>query len=127
MFSTLLACIIFLITLVLVIWQPKNLSIGWSACGGAILALLVGVVNLQDVLHLGGCRRTRTWSHFRLDKYLSVLLKGKGTSAYMWNKPGKFQINFAIEVNIEDQKALIARRTNSREHEASCLIDCKFH
>ncbi|MDQ0171339.1 arsenic transporter [Paenibacillus tundrae] len=49
MFSTLLACMIFLITLVLVIWQPKNLSIGWSACGGAILALLVGVVNLQDV------------------------------------------------------------------------------
>lgn len=49
MFSTFLACIIFLITLVLVIWQPKNLSIGWSACGGAILALLVGVVHFQDV------------------------------------------------------------------------------
>ncbi|KGP77520.1 arsenical pump membrane protein, partial [Paenibacillus sp. MAEPY2] len=49
MFSVVMACIIFLITLVLVIWQPKNLSIGWSACGGAILALLVGVVNLQDV------------------------------------------------------------------------------
>lgn len=31
------------------IWQPKNLSIGWSACGGAILALLVGVVDLHDV------------------------------------------------------------------------------
>ncbi|QAV21724.1 arsenical efflux pump membrane protein ArsB [Paenibacillus chitinolyticus] len=45
-----LACIIFLITLTLVIWQPRNLSIGWSACGGAILALLVGVVTLQDVL-----------------------------------------------------------------------------
>lgn len=49
LFPTLLACMIFLITLVLVIWQPKNLSIGWSACGGAILALLVGVVNLEDV------------------------------------------------------------------------------
>ncbi|MGR6764045.1 arsenic transporter [Paenibacillus sp. T2-29] len=45
----LLACIIFLATLVLVIWQPKNLSIGWSACGGAVLALLVGVVDLHDV------------------------------------------------------------------------------
>ncbi|MGY5606855.1 arsenic transporter [Paenibacillus sp. ALE3] len=44
-----LACIIFLVTLVLVIWQPKHLSIGWSACGGAILALLVGVVDLHDV------------------------------------------------------------------------------
>ncbi|AUS28666.1 arsenical efflux pump membrane protein ArsB [Paenibacillus polymyxa] len=45
----LLACIIFLVTLVLVIWQPKHLSIGWSACGGALLALLVGVVDLHDV------------------------------------------------------------------------------
>ncbi|WP_434659357.1 arsenic transporter [Paenibacillus polymyxa] len=44
-----LACIIFLATLVLVIWQPRNLSIGWSACGGAVLALLVGVVDLHDV------------------------------------------------------------------------------
>src|SRR5690625_6428293 len=44
-----LAIIIFLLTLTFVIWQPRNLSIGWSACGGAILALLVGVVNFQNV------------------------------------------------------------------------------
>ncbi|MFM9278451.1 arsenic transporter [Paenibacillus jiagnxiensis] len=44
-----LAGIIFLITLTLVIWQPKNLSIGWSACGGAVLALLIGAVDFQDV------------------------------------------------------------------------------
>ncbi|MFD2924098.1 arsenic transporter [Halobacillus naozhouensis] len=44
------ATIIFVLTLVLVIWQPKNLGIGWSACGGAILALLFGVVDFQDVL-----------------------------------------------------------------------------
>jgi arsenical pump membrane protein len=48
--STILASLIFLITLILVIWQPKNLSIGWSACGGAILALIVGVVDLKDVI-----------------------------------------------------------------------------
>lgn len=45
-----IATIIFIATLVLVIWQPKNLGIGWSACAGAIVALLFGVVDFQDVL-----------------------------------------------------------------------------
>ena len=44
-----LAGAIFVLTIVLVIWQPKGLGIGWSASLGALLALLLGVVHLGDI------------------------------------------------------------------------------
>jgi arsenical pump membrane protein len=44
-----LAFAIFVATLVLVIWQPRGLGIGWSALGGAAVALLAGVVGWADV------------------------------------------------------------------------------
>jgi arsenical pump membrane protein len=45
----LLAVLIFAATIALVIWQPKGLGIGWSAMGGAVVALLAGVVTMSDV------------------------------------------------------------------------------
>jgi len=45
----LLAVVIFIATLALVIWQPKNLGIGWSAVLGALVALATGVVHLGDI------------------------------------------------------------------------------
>ncbi|WP_449550870.1 arsenic transporter [Lelliottia amnigena] len=45
----LLAGSIFLLTLVLVIWQPGGLNIGWSASIGALLALGTGVIHMGDI------------------------------------------------------------------------------
>nr|WP_233411038.1 arsenic transporter [Rugamonas sp. CCM 8940] len=43
------AFLIFLATLVLVIWQPRGLGIGWSAAIGAAVAMLAGVIQPADI------------------------------------------------------------------------------
>nr|WP_229429240.1 arsenic transporter [Massilia sp. ST3] len=43
------AVLIFIATLILVIWQPRGLGIGWSAAAGAIAALLAGVIQPGDI------------------------------------------------------------------------------
>ena len=48
------AVLIFIFTLVLVIWQPRGLGIGWSASLGAVVALLSGAVHLADVVVVWG-------------------------------------------------------------------------
>ncbi|KXV76391.1 arsenic transporter [Acetobacter cerevisiae] len=44
-----LALLIFVATLVFVIWQPRGLGIGWSAMAGAAVALAAGVIHWHDI------------------------------------------------------------------------------
>ena len=43
------AILVFVFTLVLVIWQPRGLGIGWGASIGAAVALALGVVTVADI------------------------------------------------------------------------------
>ncbi|ETF01985.1 arylsulfatase [Advenella kashmirensis W13003] len=46
----LISALIFVLTMTLVIWQPRGLGVGWSAMLGAVLALATGAIHLTDIV-----------------------------------------------------------------------------
>jgi arsenical pump membrane protein len=47
-----LSILVFVITLIFIIWQPKGLKIGTTAVIGAIFAFILGIVNTADILNV---------------------------------------------------------------------------
>ncbi|PHN49701.1 arsenic transporter [Pseudomonas amygdali] len=98
----LIATLIFLFTITLVIWQPKGLSVGWSAVLGAVLALLTGVVHLSDIAVVWGIIWNATATFISLI-IITLLLDEAGFFAWAalhvarWGK-GKGRRLFALFV-----------------------------
>ncbi|MFA7474296.1 MAG: arsenic transporter [Castellaniella sp.] len=71
------ALFLFVLTLGLVIWQPRGLGIGWSAGLGAGLALLTGVIRLEDIPVVWGIVWNATGTFIAV-VIISLLLEAAG-------------------------------------------------
>jgi arsenical pump membrane protein len=71
------ALLIFVATIVLVVWQPRGLGVGWSAMFGAALALLTGVVAVADIPTVWGFVWNATFTFIALI-IISLLLDEAG-------------------------------------------------
>lgn len=63
------AVVIFILTLFLVIKQPKGLGIGYSATIGAVLATILGVVSFEDIKKLSRLYGTQPLLFWELSLY----------------------------------------------------------
>lgn len=97
----LLAGAIFVLTIVLIIWQPKGLGIGWSATLGAVLALVTGVVHPGDI--------PVVWN-------------------IVWNATAAFIAVIIISLLLDESGFLKGRRCTSHagamDAVACCSLDC---
>ena len=98
----LLALLIFIATIVLVVWQPRGLGVGWSATLGAALALVTGVVGLADIPVVWGFVWNATFTFIAVIAAMVQLVEMiiEKVSADLYNALGIFLPLIAVNCSI---------------------------
>src|SRR3546814_3953790 len=89
------ALLIFVATIVLVVWQPKGLGVGWSATAGAALALLTGVVELADIPTVWGFVWNATFTFIAVI-IISLLLDEARSEEHTSELQSLMRISYAV-------------------------------
>jgi arsenical pump membrane protein len=87
-----LSILVFVITLIFIIWQPKGLKIGTTAVIGAIFAFILGIVNTADILNVVNIVWDATLSFIGI-VILSMVLDEIGFFEWCAIKMAKFSKN----------------------------------
>ena len=103
------ALLIFLATIVLVIWQPRGLGIGWSATLGAVVALLSGVVHLGDIPVVWQIVWNATAAFGACQGSCRLIYAAKGClrSAFMWSATTESRSGLRVTAPIGDQSRVV--------------------
>jgi len=103
-----LALLIFILTIFLIIVKPKNIQIGTSAIIGAILVVVLGIVNLNDVLQVINLTSDAVLTFLGI-VILSIIFEEIGFFAYLSIKMAKISSNgYIFFINSMILSALVA-------------------
>ncbi len=88
-FLFVVSLLIFIFTLVLVLWKPRNIGIGYSALIGALISYLLGIIDFRDILVVWGIIWNATFTFVAII-IISLILDEAGVFEYAAIKMARF-------------------------------------